>query len=116
MGVRGRPSCNMNAGEFGEAGTSDTYLSQASAGHAGDPGILGRDKTAGFVPLFIVFDERMTTTSPAIVDVISALHNVWGPCHNVAAGDRRLEARRKAKKPTHRAATIGAACMTPCRY
>ena len=115
-GVMGLPSDSKKAGEFLLAGTMDAYRSQAEAGQAGDPGILGRDRTAGLAPILIVFDDLSTTMRPEVVDVMSPLVRVWGPDQRVADGVNKLEARRKAKKPTHRAAMIGTACVTPWKY
>ena len=44
---------------------------------------------------------------PAGVLVISFLERVWGPDHSDTVGDSRLEALKKAKNPTQRAALIG---------
>ena len=48
-------------------------MSQASAGQAGEFGILGRERIAGFVPFLIVLEDLMTTIRPVSLEVM-----LWG--------------------------------------
>ena len=64
----------------------------------------------------MVLEERITTVSPEGVEVTSPLVRVCGPNHNVAVGVSKFDALRNEKKPTHRAAFIGAASSTPLKY
>ena len=114
--MTGLPSGSMKAGELVVPGTVVVYKSHAAAGQAGEFRIRGNDKTAGVEPDLIVLEDLITTVRPVAVEVMSPLLRVCGPCHNVVAGVSRLGARKKAKKPTHRAAFIGTAFRTPVKY
>ena len=64
---------------------------------------------AGLSPVRIVLEVCMTTVSPVGELATSLRQRVWGPDQSEVVGDSRLEALRKAKYPSVRAALTGRA-------